>query len=34
LVLFETYTFANILRISNLNQTNDVDLKNFLHYNS
>jgi hypothetical protein len=31
LVLFETYTFANILRISNLNQTNDVDLKNFLH---
>jgi hypothetical protein len=31
LVLFETYTFANILRNLNLNQTNDVDLKNFLH---
>jgi hypothetical protein len=29
-VLFETCTFANILRKLNFNQPNDVDLKNFL----
>jgi hypothetical protein len=30
-VLFETYTFANILQNLNSNQSNGADLKNFLY---